>query len=1174
MIKKQSNPGSTGGVGFSFENHVQASYVTLMMTGGRVPTLPSWPVVEVKLQAKIEGFQIDDVIVVVKSPTSNETRKLLGQMKRSVGVKESDSGFKETIEAGWNDYNNTQLFKQGYDSIALITAALSEVDQVNVLWLLNHARHTKNAEDFFRNVKTARFSPNKAEAKLKVIRDCLKDANAGVEPSNDQLYDFLKHFHILSYDLDNEYGIALSLIQSHISQFDQVSPQNLWARILAMVQAWNQHAGSITYENVPEDLKEAFRHRVVTNMPTELSNLAQLDSVVDWNAHPEASLLALLALVGSWNEDLEVDRLAVSKLVKLEYSEWIVKAREILNTPDSPLSVRNGIWSVNNRLELLKSLNRRIFDENLKTFQDIALEVLKEENPAFELDTEKRFAASIYNKTLKYSGGIRQGVADSLAILNSLKEELPHTSHGFVESTCSHTITGIFDNADWKIWGGLNRLLPILAESAPQQFFYQFEMALGNANGPLKELLSQSKSGLTSQNYLVGVVWALELLAWNEKYFIKACVALAEFEMLCNKQNGSNSPVGSLVSILLPWYPQTTATISKRFVAIDVIAKDFPEVAWEVVLQLLPNQHKSTSGTFKPKYCSSIIPDKELEVPRQEYHQQIVFYCGKAIEFAKNDKHRLSQLIDISESLTKKEFGLFLDTFKSEYVKTLPANDKQILWSHFEKLIRKHRRWSSADWALPEHEICRIEDVASTLAPSDPRYKHLELFVSSSFDLFEENGDWKQQEQKLHNLRKSAIKEIYDSYGLSGVYEFLSNGANARFVGSSLGGIADKSLDEQLLPSRLVQDTQDFMFIESYISSRHHESGWGWADSFDRSNWSNEQSTVLLICLPFCSNTWDRVSDWLNSYESVYWKDCHVRTYQENTKLSYAIDWLLKVNRPKSAVACLSYLLRNNEVVNDEAVVQALIDSIDSKEPKHQMDLFDSIELIKHIQTSSDLDEKDIIQVEWSYLSILDGYHGVIPKLIYSKLKSEAEFFCEVICLVYRSTKTSEKGESNPSVNKQMASQAWQLLNHWNVTPGTLDDGTLDASVFNDWIKKALVLCGESGHIDVACSEIGKVLFYSPKDPTGLWIHKDVAAVLDNKENEIMRNGFRVEVFNSRGCHTVNPSGEDEFNLETQFLTKAEEVENAYFYRFSETLRSVADVYHKEALQVRSDYSE
>jgi hypothetical protein len=99
MAKKKnlSNPSSTGGIGVHFEGHVQASFVTLMLTGGYAPCLPCWPITEVKLQGKIDEFDTDDFIVVVKN--NKEQRKLLGQIKHSIEITKGSRLFGEVLQA-------------------------------------------------------------------------------------------------------------------------------------------------------------------------------------------------------------------------------------------------------------------------------------------------------------------------------------------------------------------------------------------------------------------------------------------------------------------------------------------------------------------------------------------------------------------------------------------------------------------------------------------------------------------------------------------------------------------------------------------------------------------------------------------------------------------------------------------------------------------------------------------------------------------------------------------------------------------------------------------------------------------------------------------------------------------------------------------------------------------
>jgi len=110
--KKLSSSISTGNAGALFEAHVQASFVTLMLTGGYAPCLPCWPIKEINLQGKIDGFDTDDLIVYVENSDTGERRKLLGQIKRSITITEGNDRFGEVILAAWNDFNNPKTFSK------------------------------------------------------------------------------------------------------------------------------------------------------------------------------------------------------------------------------------------------------------------------------------------------------------------------------------------------------------------------------------------------------------------------------------------------------------------------------------------------------------------------------------------------------------------------------------------------------------------------------------------------------------------------------------------------------------------------------------------------------------------------------------------------------------------------------------------------------------------------------------------------------------------------------------------------------------------------------------------------------------------------------------------------------------------------------------------------------
>jgi hypothetical protein len=74
--------------------------------------------------------------------------------------------------------------------------------------LLEHARHTSDAAEFIRRIERANFFSNNTRKKLEAFKVQLKAANKGDDVTEEELYQFLKHFHLLNYDLAKEKGIA------------------------------------------------------------------------------------------------------------------------------------------------------------------------------------------------------------------------------------------------------------------------------------------------------------------------------------------------------------------------------------------------------------------------------------------------------------------------------------------------------------------------------------------------------------------------------------------------------------------------------------------------------------------------------------------------------------------------------------------------------------------------------------------------------------------------------------------------------------------------------------------------------------------------------------------------------------------------------------------------------
>jgi hypothetical protein len=130
--------------------------------------------------------------------------------------------------------------------------------------------------------------------------------------------------------------------------------------------------------------------------------------------------------------------------------------------------------------------------------------------------------------------------------------------------------------------------------------------------------------------------------------------------------------------------------------------------------------------------------------------------------------------------------------------------------------------------------------------------------------------------------------------------------------------------------------------------------------------------------------------------------------------------------------------------------------------------------------------------------------------------------------------------------------------------PGASSNGSFDGNAFTQWAAKVKELTTVSGHFDVAMSQIGQVLPYSPFDPNGLWIHSSIAEVLNNKDADRMRSGFTMELFNMRGVHGFS-AGKEERAIAARNKEKAEALEHHGYHRFATAIREFAESYEREA---------
>lgn len=1100
---------------------------------------------------------------------------MLVAIKHSVKITEGNRPIGKVLRSAWVDYNNSDIFTKDTDIVALVTGPLS-VSDVDHTWpILKWAKTAENADEYMERMRKTRFSSDEKRNKLQAIRHHLEDAN-GTEPIDENdFFTFLKHWHIISSDLSVETSLNFSFLTAFLSVRSRSGPRELWSRMVEVIDFLNQTAGTVTFSSLEERLQGVLRlpeQRIPTSYVPKSVHAEQVERM----QHEHVRHLSFASFLGMWDENNIKDRVLIEQLVDGNYTEWILGLMRFLNLPDSLVSLRDGRWSVKDRKQLWRVYGEHLRDDDLKVFQKCALEVLRQRDPAFDLLPSRRYAAKIYGKVPPHSDNLRKGITEGLALIGSHSEALKNCSRNRGEQTARSTVRELLNGANPEIWGSLDQLLPDLAEAAPAEFLKAVDMPEEDFSNLTDFLFAQEGRVVFERPCHTGLLRALEILAWDENYLSTSCALLGRLASLDPGGRLSPRPADLLITIFLPWFPQTIASFDKRKSALNVLTNEVPEEAWKLILGLLPDSHQSSDGTCKPSWRDTIPAEWTGKISDEDYWKQVVFYAECAVEMAGNDAKRLSELIRRLDKLPKETFENLLELLSSGATIELPEEERLEIWESLTAFARRHRKFSDADWALNSKILDDIESIVRRLKPQSVLHVHRNLFGRYETDHYDQKGNYSKQAENLEEKRRQSVREILDERGLSGVFDFAKAVDRPGRVGHSLGAIADAEVDAEILPSLLGSDNQPLSeFVCGYAWRRREVCGWEWLDGLDMSDWKPLQIAHLLRCLPFTSKTWNRASDCLEDVDSEYWKTVPAYHLEENEHYNIAVDKLNACGRHDAAVDCLSQIHREGRELDVSRTVQTLLDAALSKESIHGLEKYEVTRLIKALRDHPDATTEDLKRVEWEYIPWLDHYYkDTSPVTLETQLGADPSFFCEVIRLLYCSENDKRAQRQLGEEDSARASFAWHLLHNWRMSPGSQPDGTFSFDDFSRWLGQVKKACNKSGHLEVALIHVGQVLFYCPEDSDGTWINRQVARVLNGEDAKPMRRGFSMEVINSRGAHWVDPTGAPERELAEKYREKAEIIERDGLRRFSETLREVARKYEREAQRIVDEYND
>lgn len=270
-----SSPISTSGAGYTYEHHVGAMFLSLLLIRGLPAVFKDCQVGEVSFQTEHLGWKTDDLLVACFSGT-NERHQLVVQSKRTFTVSANDSECTKTFGAFWEDFKAKNRFDSARDALLLVTLRGTQTLLNGLGGLLECARNSSDEDDFANRLTLPGHLSQRAKDYSSVIRSIVERAEPGYALSHEEFWRFLKVIHILPLDFttstsQQEAWIKQALALTSTTENAMSTAELTWLELLKT--AAESAAGARTWEYA--DLSETMRvrHKAIEAPKGKLQNL-------------------------------------------------------------------------------------------------------------------------------------------------------------------------------------------------------------------------------------------------------------------------------------------------------------------------------------------------------------------------------------------------------------------------------------------------------------------------------------------------------------------------------------------------------------------------------------------------------------------------------------------------------------------------------------------------------------------------------------------------------------------------------------------------------------------------------------------------------------------------------------------------------------------------------------
>jgi len=871
----------------------------------------------------------------------------------------------------------------------------------------------------------------------------------------------------------------------------------------------------------------------------------------------KSRLLVPAILAGGWDSGNELDKQVLAELAGTEgYVAYERQIRGFINQADAPLEREDTVYKVRAPLDAFMHVGDQIGEDDLELLEPLMARVFGQLDP----DPDPDRPIYMRERVPRHSDWLRDGLATTLVTIAAWERQarvsIPAGAGQAFANKVVASLPGL--GRDARVLTSLRNELPLLAEAAPEPFITALEQMLEGNGEAIRPIFDEVEGFAFPTSEHTGVLWALETLAWDPRWFRRACLVLARLAEIDPGGRLVNRPSNSLVDILLLWKPSTLASAEARLAILDEILTRHHAVGWTVLLRLLPGATESTSGTARPRLRGGEVPPAPALTNAELWHAQREV-LARAIEHGAGNAERMRALLQPMLRFPDAERQAALAAYEATLA-SHSGKEREELWSALNERVRRHRRHVGADWALSEAELAMFEKIVAAYAPDDPVLATAELFDEASLD-----ADTDAQGK----ARADAVARLAHNHGPEAVVALARSSRMSHLVLRAI----DDAVFEPAMIAQLVrcafasEDSRSIAssMFEFYRRREGSNAAAALAQTLYRKGENDDDVATLWFSWPTTKDSWRTLATMGDAVVERFWH-AFPSMWRESTRheLLYVVIALLR--RGRAIAALESSLNRLAEIPTCLLfrILDTTITELNSGRNSGRGSMLDYD--VEQAFKALDLRNADDIQIgkrEFALLPILR--HQDRELKLHRLLVTDAGLFHEILREVYRAeSDTAERAEPSTQ-DRARWSQAYRLLSDLDLTPGFLGQ-TPDAGVLRTWVDEVRALGISHDRAEATEIVIGNVLAHAPVDESdGGWPHRFVRDEIERAPDDALLRGLRTERFNMRGVtvRAMFEGGASERELAGDYRRHASTAQA--WPRTAELLSEIAQQWDKDA---------